>query len=75
MSQYPRRVLTDTEVTWDGHANGAQRATFTRRETLVDIAPGSALEVAYGGSANLSGVVPADQRGEGATFDHAAVTN
>lgn len=64
MSQFPRRVLTDTDVSWDPHANGAQRSTFARHGTVVDIAPGSALEAAYG-NANLSAVIPVAQRGQG----------
>ena len=64
MSQYPRRVLTDTDVSWDPHANGAERSTFARHGTVVDIEPGSALEAAYG-NANLSGVIPVAQRGQG----------
>jgi hypothetical protein len=53
MSQYPRRVLSDITVAWDPHANGAARSTFTRRGTVVDIVPGSALEQAYGKAASL----------------------
>jgi hypothetical protein len=51
MSQFPRRVLSDVYVAWDPHANGAARSTFTRRGTVVDIVPGSALEQAYGKAA------------------------
>ena len=43
MSQFPRRVLTDTDVAWDLHANGAARSTFTRHGTVVDLVPGSLL--------------------------------
>ena len=75
MSQYPRRVLTDTAVAWDPHANGAQRATFARHGTVVDIVPGSALEAAYGGTGNLSGVIPVSQRGDGTTLSRAAQAN
>lgn len=75
MSAYPRRVLTDTSVSWDPHANGAQRATFTRHGTVLDVEPGSALEAAYGGSGNLSGVIPVSQRGDGTNLDRAAVSN
>jgi len=75
MSQYPQRVLTDTSVTWDAHANGAARATFTRHGTVVDIAPGGLLELAYGGAGNLSGVIPASQCGDGSCLDRAAVSN
>ena len=75
MSAYPRRVLTDTAVSWDPHANGAERSTFTRHGTVADIEPGSALEEAYGGSGNLSGVIPVSQRGDDVNLSHAAVTN
>lgn len=75
MSQYPRRVLTDTVVSWDPHANGAERTTFTRRQTVADIPPGSALEAAYGGSPNLSGVIPVSQRGNESCCSKVAVSN
>lgn len=75
MSQYPQRVLTDTTVSWDPHANGAQRTTFARKGTVVDIMPGSALSAAYGGSGNLSGVIPLSQRGNEACCSHVAVSN
>lgn len=75
MSQFPRRVLTDTEVSWDPHANGAERATFTRQGTVADIEPGSALEQAYGGPGNLSAVIPVAERGDGTNLDRAAVSN
>jgi len=74
MSAYPRRVLTDTDVTWDNHANGAQRSTFTRHGTVVDIEPGSLLESAYG-NGSLSGVLPLSQRGNEACCSRAAVSN
>jgi hypothetical protein len=74
MSQFPRRVLTDTDVSWDPHANGAGRATFTRHGTVVDVVPGSPLEAAYG-NANLSGVIPVSQRGNEACLSSAAVSN
>jgi len=74
LSQYPRRVLTDTTVAWDPHANGAQRATFARHGTVVDIVPGSALEAAYG-SVNLSGVIPLSQRGNESCLSKAAASN
>jgi hypothetical protein len=74
MSQYPRRVLADTDVAWDPHANGASRSTFTRHGTVVDIPPGSALEGAYG-AANLSGVIPLSQRGDDVNLSKAAVSN
>lgn len=75
MSQYPQRVLTDIAVAWDAHANGAQRSTFTRHGTVVDIVPGSVLAAAYGGSGNLSGVIPLSERGNEACCSRAAVSN
>lgn len=75
LSQYPRTLLTDTAVVWDAHANGAQRSTFTRHGTIADIVPGSALERAYGGSGNLSGIIPLSQRGGEASLSHVAVSN
>ncbi len=75
MSQFPQRVLADTAVSWDAHANGAQRTTFVRHGTVVDITPGSALSSAYGGPGNLSGVIPASQRGNESCLSKAAVTN
>jgi len=75
MSQFPRRVLTDTDVAWDPHASGAGRSTFTKHGTVADIVPGSALEAAYGGTGNLSGVIPEAARGDGTNLDKAAVSN
>jgi hypothetical protein len=74
MSQYPRRVLTDTSVAWDPHSNGAGRATFTRHGTVADIEPGSALEAAYGNE-NLSGIIPESERGNASCLDKATVSN
>jgi hypothetical protein len=74
MSQYPRRVLSDVDVAWDPHANGAGRATFTRHGTVVDIEPGSVLEAAYGDE-NLSGVIPVSQRGNESCLSRAAQSN
>ena len=74
MSQYPRRVLTDVSVAWDPHANGAERATFTRHGTVVDVEPGSVLEAAYG-SQNLSGVIPLSERGNEACLSRACQAN
>lgn len=74
MSQYPRRVLADTSVSWDPHANGAQRSTFARHGTVVDVVPGSALEAAYG-NANLSAVIPVAARGQGDDLSRAAQSN
>jgi len=75
MSQCPQRVLTDVTVTWDAHANGAQRTTFVKHGTVVDITPGSALSAAYGGPGNLSGVIPVGQRGNESCLSKAAVSN
>jgi hypothetical protein len=75
VSQYPRRVLTDTWVQWDKHANGVPVTTFTRHGTVVDVVPSSLLEAAYGGSGNLSGVIPVSQRGDGTTMSRAAQAN
>jgi hypothetical protein len=74
MSQFPRRVLTDTSVSWDPHANGAERSTFTRHGTVVDVVPGSELEAAYG-DGNLTGVIPVGQRGDDVSLSHQAVSN
>ena len=75
MSQNPRTLLTDTAVAWDPHANGAERSTFTRHGTIADIPLGSLLEQAYGGSGNLSGIIPLSQRGDEAGLSHVAVSN
>lgn len=53
MALNPRIVVADTDVTWD---NGTT-TTHIPRGTLVDCAPGSALETAYGAS-NLRAFVP-----------------
>jgi hypothetical protein len=74
MSQYPRRVLTDTAVSWDRHSNGAERVTFVRHGSVVDIVPGSALEAAYG-QQSLSDVIPASQRGNESCLSKACVSN
>lgn len=74
MSQFPRRVLTDTDVSWDPHANGAERSTFARHGTVVDVEPGSPLEQAYGDE-NLSGVIPVSQRGNESCLSRAAQAN
>jgi len=48
MALNPRMVNTDTQVTWDG-------GTFrVKAGTVVDIAPGSPTETAYGGAGNLT---------------------
>jgi hypothetical protein len=75
LSQFPQRVLADILVTWDRHANGVPVTTFTRHGTVADIVPGSALAAAYGGSGNLSGVLPVSQRGNEACLSGAAVSN
>lgn len=75
MSQYPQRILSDVDVTWDGHADGTPVSTFVRHGTVVDIPPGSALAAAYGGAGNLSGVIPVGQRGDDACLSKAMVTN
>ena len=74
MSQFPQRGLTDVTVTWDSHASGAPVTTFVQHGTVADIVPGSALSAAYG-SQNLSGVIPASQRGNEACCSKAAVSN
>jgi hypothetical protein len=75
MSQNPQRVLADVTVAWDPHANGAERTTFARHGTVVDVVPGSALAAAYGGAGNLSGIIPPSRRGDEPGVDHAAVSN
>jgi len=75
LSQYPQRVLTDISVTWDSHANGVPLTTFVRHGTVADLVPDSALAAAYGGSGNLSGVIPVSQRGQGDDLSRAAQAN
>ena len=75
MSQFPQRVLTDVEVVWDSHANGAPVTTFVRHGTVADIEPGSALASAYNGPGNLSGVLPIGQRGNESCLSKACVSN
>jgi hypothetical protein len=75
MSQFPQRVLTDTLVTWDRHANGVPVTTFVRHGTVADLIPGSALAGAYGGPGNLSGIIPPSQRGSEAACSKACVSN
>jgi hypothetical protein len=75
MSQFPQRVLADITVTWDSHASGVPVTTFVRHGTVADIVPGSALSAAYGGSGNLSGVIPVSQRGDESSLSKAAVSN
>ena len=50
-------------------------AFLVRPGTVVDIPPGSALEAAYGGSGNLSSVIPAAQRGQGDDLDRSCQHN
>lgn len=75
MSQFPQRVLSDIEVTWDAHANGVPVTTFVRHGTVADLVPGSALAGAYGGPGNLSGVIPLSQRGNESCLSKAAASN
>lgn len=75
MSQFPQRVLTDISVTWDSHANGVPLTTFVRHGTVADLVPDSALASAYGGSPNLSGVIPLSQRGNESCLSKACVSN
>jgi hypothetical protein len=70
MSANPRIVLADT---WVGPATKFQPGSyFARRGTLIDAAPGSATEAAYGGPSNLGAVAPT---GDPAGADHAALAN
>lgn len=48
MALNPRMVNTDIDVNWGGAVKHAPAGT------IVDIPPGSALEAAYGGVANLT---------------------
>lgn len=74
MSQYPRRLLAGTSVSWDPAANGMVNRRFFRAGTIADIMPGSALEAAYGAGA-LSGVIPAGQMGDGTSLSKEAISN
>jgi hypothetical protein len=47
VSVTPRILTNDTYLVWD---NGT---SFVKKGTMVGVAPGSALETAYGGSGNL----------------------
>jgi hypothetical protein len=77
VSQYPRRVLTSVYVTWD---KCGTLPLFVRAGTVADIVPGSALESAYGGTGNLSPVIPpsdpkrGDEQGS-QTLSKAALSN
>jgi len=71
VSASPRRVLSLTLVPW-----GQPGCSFwVRPGKVVDIPPGSAMETAYGGSSNLSAVIPAGQRGQGDDLDRSAQAN
>jgi len=72
VSTSPRRVLTDTLVQW---GEPSAPPLLVRHGTVVDIPLGSALETAYGGSSNLSAVIPAGQRGQGDDLDRSAQGN
>jgi hypothetical protein len=50
VSQHPRRLLSDTSVSWPP----GSPALLVRRGSLIDVLPGSALETAYGGAGNLA---------------------
>lgn len=50
MSQNPRIVLTSLTVAWPS----AQYPVYVRAGTIVDITPGSAMEIAYGTATNLA---------------------
>jgi hypothetical protein len=54
MSQNPRRVLADIELLWP--PGNTLFPIYVRKGSLVDAAPGSALETAYGGPGNLQAV-------------------
>jgi hypothetical protein len=54
MSANPRRVLTDIELLWP--PGNTTVPLYVRKGSLVDAAPGSALETAYGGAGNLQDV-------------------
>ncbi|MDQ2874945.1 MAG: hypothetical protein M3Y33_09200 [Actinomycetota bacterium] len=68
MSANPRVVMQDTQVSWEG------TTTFVRRGTIVDAAPGSQLEAAYGGPSNLRSLSP-DAGGDPESASRAAESN
>ena len=72
MSTSPRRVLTDTLVQW-GEPGTAP--LLVRHGSVRDIPLGSALETAYGGSGNLSAVIPLAQRGHPDALDKSWLAN
>jgi hypothetical protein len=56
MALNPRIVLEDVDVIWDGGG-----VTPVPAGTIIDCAPGSPLETAYGGSSNLRPFVDGEQ--------------
>ena len=54
MSANPRRVLADIQLLWP--PGNTTVPLHVRKGTLIDCAPGSALETAYGGPSNLETV-------------------
>ncbi len=72
MSQYPRIVLSGVYVVWDLCGT---LPVYARAGTVVDVVPGSKLELAYGGPSNLSGIVPVAQRGDGTCWSKSALSN
>jgi hypothetical protein len=72
MSTSPRRLLTDTLVQW---GEPTAPPLLVRHGSVIDIPVGSALEAAYGGSSNLSAIIPANQRGQGDTLDRSWTAN
>ena len=72
MSANPRCVTTSPGVYVSWGEPGC--AFFLRCGLVLDVVPGSALEGAIG-PANLSGVIPADRRGDGTCLSRAAQAN
>jgi hypothetical protein len=72
MSTSPRRLLTDTLVQW---GEPTAPPLLVRHGSIVDIPLGSALETAYGGSSNLSAVIPLAQRGHPDALDKSWLAN
>jgi hypothetical protein len=54
VSQNPRIVLTSLMVPWPS----ALYPVYVRAGTIVDITPGSAMEIAYGTVTNLANLSP-----------------
>ena len=71
MSQNPRRVLADVTVYWP--PGNTLFPLYVRRGSLIDAPPGSALEAAYGGAANLQAVTA--DLGSADTLDKAWLAN